>query len=764
MKKETWKKGRIFFLIPLLVLALALTGCEGDDGAPGPPGPPGQDASTVLNASVATPEALAALTPVATITGVTIAGAPVVSLTVTDATTGVGITGIGLINDANPGYVRMDIAKLVPGTNGDPNVWVNYIRSSTTNAPTTERTGTLVDNGDGSYTYTFETDISTVAGIPYEPTLTHRVAGQIGSSSIALAPMNLAFDFVPAGGAVTTTRNIVNENQCNECHNPLVIHGRRFKTDYCVTCHNPDLASGEGDMPFMVHRIHIAGAFAILDDAVDYAEVTYPQDVRNCRKCHSGNTDSDNWMSVPTLAACSGCHESNTFPGGPIDFATGAGHLGGIQTDNSGCAGCHNPTQIVGYHVTDNATVNNPEVPAGAVNFAYEIIEVTVDATNQAVIDFRITADGTPVDLTTFPPTGFTGGPSFLLAYAQPQGAITAPTEYNNLGRAAAQPASVSIASLFAGTNGTLTAGAGGIYTATITSAPFPAGATLRAVGLQGYFTQVAPAVARHTQSVVKAVTGDANRRAVVSSAACAACHEIFEGHGGNRVLTADGGVEICLMCHVPNLSSSGRAIDPALAADRDGDPLTIDPSAATVDLGTADTWTWPEDTNNFKDMIHGIHASGFRTFDYEFVRGRNDGIYYNWAEVTFPGEVGICTTCHLNGTWALPLNNNALPTTVRTTGTADGLDGDDFTAVQAARASVPNVTDWVNTPTASACYYCHDTDLAIAHMRQNGGVISIADTLANSFTQRQDLNTVESCAICHGPGKQADVEFVHGL
>ena len=37
----------------------------------------------------------------------------------------------------------------------------------------------------------------------------------------------------------------------------------------------------------------------------------------------------------------------------------------------------------------------------------------------------------------------------------------------------------------------------------------------------------------------------------------CLECHEIFEGHGGNRVSNA----QVCVMCHNPNLSSSGRTI-----------------------------------------------------------------------------------------------------------------------------------------------------------------------------------------------------------
>ena len=296
----------------------------------------------------------------------------------------------------------------------------------------------------------------------------------------------------------------------------------------------------------------------------------------------------------------------------------------------------------------------------------------------------------------------------------------------------------------------------------------------MRAIALQGYFQfdsngDEAQDTSLHTISAVMAVAGDEVRRAIVDPAKCGNCHEWFEGHGGNRVvglqLDPDAPQQpmVCSLCHVPNLSTSGRSIDPANAASR---PSTGEPSDATVALGTSNTWTWPEDTNNLKDMIHGIHASGTRTYDYEFVRGRNDGIYYNWAEVTFPAENGVrnCLLCHFDGTFQLPLDDNVLDTTVRTTGTDDGLDGNDFVAVGVARDSVPGATDWVNTRNASTCFYCHDDDVALAHMRQNGGVISIADPSVADFTQRQDVVTVESCAVCHSAGKIADVSVVHEL
>ena len=408
-------------------------------------------------------------------------------------------------------------------------------------------------------------------------------------------------------------------------------------------------------------------------------------------------------------------------------------------------------------------------VPAGAVNFTYEIAEATVSGGTTASIRFRILADGEPVEFGAAGTTlleGFTGDPDFLFAYSLPQGGIENPSDWNNLGQSAAQPQTLGLTSIWDGTAGTLTGPDGdGYYTASVPNA-FPAGATMRAVAMQAYFSQVEPALARHTPSAVTPVTGDEQRRMIVDGAKCADCHEWFEGHGGNRVIGFDNGATICMTCHVPNLSSSGRGIDPAVAADRDGDPGTDDPAGATTALGTADTWTWPEDTNNMKDMIHGVHASAMRTSEYEFVRSRNDGIYYNWAEVTFPAEDGTrnCLLCHVEGTYELPLDDNVLMTTVRTTGTDDGLDGDDFEAVGDARDTVPNPTDWVNTPTSSTCFYCHDNGPALAHMRQNGGAISIADPAVGSFTQRQEVVVAESCAVCHGSGKVAAVGSVHGI
>ena len=205
------------------------------------------------------------------------------------------------------------LAKLVPGTSGAPSKWVSYIvtsvpSSATASAapsrPSTDNTGTLVDNGDGSYTYTFYRDITTVKSqldgmtvsppnniadlgdVSYQPTLTHRVtlalsgsAPATGSntptgatSSVASVPMkhpaNAIYDFIPATGAKVTatdfSREVVSVANCEACHrqlggipglsdaeNAAGFHGgSRNETQYCVVCHTDQRRYGQKEATF----------------------------------------------------------------------------------------------------------------------------------------------------------------------------------------------------------------------------------------------------------------------------------------------------------------------------------------------------------------------------------------------------------------------------------------------------------------------------------------------------------------------------------
>ena len=750
-------------------------GADGPQGPPGPSGPPGPEgppAGNVVNLNTMSEEALSGLGVECMVTGVTIASPPVVTFTVlTDG--GVPVVGIGQQWNASHNFVRFTLAKLVPGTDGNADSWVCYTRSASSGAPTYDSGASLVDNGDGSYVFTFKTDVTNVPGVLYEPARTHRLGGQIGSGSVPIEFPNLVHDFVPLGGPLPLMRNIATSASCNECHENLAIHGRRRDVEYCVTCHNPDLAAGEGNMSFMVHRIHNAGTFAVLDDAVDYSHVGYPQDVLNCRKCHNGadaaTPQGDNWKNRINKEACGGCHtvfETGTHPIVP-------------NPSNAVCDQCHTPDSSIGVenaHITTNATPNNPLLEPGTdggVNqrsITYELVGVSVNGgTNAITVDFKILSDGTPLNMTSMPTDLTVGGswPDFLVAYALPQDGIDEPMDYNNLGQKSAQPASVDLLSLVNGTNGSMSYNAGtGVNTAVITNPTmqFPVGATLRAIGLQAYFTQDinndgASDVSLHTPSVVMAVSGDAERRRVVVNDKCASCHEWFEGHGGNRVYE----MAICTMCHLPNLSSTGRGVTNPTSRGLDlALQAAIDDGTLSDSVDPSDPTTYPEDAQNLKDLIHGIHAGAVRTRHFQHIRGGSRQGYYDWSHIVFPAESGTrnCLLCHDDGTYELPLPSGLLATTVRTTGVTDGMDAS-AAAFNAALGTLPNATDWVNSPTAASCFMCHTSQDALGHMINTGGQLSTPDGFW--YTNRSMLGTtIESCATCHGPGKVADVSVVH--
>jgi OmcA/MtrC family decaheme c-type cytochrome len=669
-----------------------------------------------------------------------------------------------------PSDIQFTVAKLIPGSS--PSSWQNYINTTETKAAgdpgttpdgttayqaTTERAnkagGVFTDNGDGTYSYKLSFNLRAVTTpvlVTYEPSLTHRIAMQVKGNAF-----NAIYDFVPSNpNATPATRSIVDNGACSECHKKFDFHGGdRVSVKYCVTCHNPgstDANSGNTlDFTVMVHKIHrnylgaddqwvkAGGVYTIWgfnNEEFSFSEeVVFPQDIRNCTKCHDGadpaTPDGDNWKNMPSEAACTSCHDAPD----PVKFPTFPNLT---------------PAEIQTHMATSNATPNNPTLPPGVPRIEYVLNSATVNGTT-VVINFQILRDGVALNLKNLP-ADLLSQPAFLLAYTQAQdGIITNPAEYNNFGRSAAQPRSVNLDQAF---RNTLVDNGDGTFTATIANA-FPAGATLRAVGLQGYyqwdgdgsgtFTTTPPDYPLHTPSAIIAVSGDASRREVVDNNNCAKCHEWFEGHGGSRVFN----MNICVFCHNPNLSSSGRAVPAATASPEVKAAYGSNPL------------TYPEAKLNFKDMVHAIHGVETRTTDYEFVRNRNagtgDGIPYNFGDVGFPGRAGDCLTCHKPGTYAVPLINNTLLTTNRTTGVVNGQDAT-TAAVTAARTSVPNATDFVITPTAAACFACHDSDLAKAHMIQNGAAIN------SNRSAVLGANSLETCSLCHGTGRSVDIAVVH--
>ncbi|BCG46088.1 hypothetical protein GEOBRER4_n0870 [Citrifermentans bremense] len=883
MQRTLWKKFSTFLIASTAAAALFLGGCEGDKGERGEPG---QNATSFTNITSLTPQQQADLSfdqTNSTVTSVSISSPPVVKFKIVDSN-GNPVVGIGTKNSTgqlqNLGF---NLAKLVPGANGSPSHWVNYIvttvpaAGSTTPAaasrPTSDREGTLIDNGDGTYQYTFARDItqiqsqvnamtfsgnnrrSDLGDLTYQPNLTHRLVIQYGGTVLNTSPairfknaINIVYDFVPATGQVVTSstsgaqeRNIVLTKYCNECHgNPgdpnnlndrgyglgiTTPHSDRVDTRFCTICHTSQRAYGRaisvpvnggftgnvyvtadsatadvntgdvqvmGEFVTMVHKIHMGSNLTQTGSnyaGLSFNEIVYPQDPALCRKCHRGDTaqqlavtpQGNNWNTMPSRKACGSCHDN-------VHFSTGLNHDGNlVQTNDSACTGCHTPTGIQTSHARALASPLTPQPIAGLTNFEYQLSSATVNGTtNDLTVVFRILGNGTPVTLATAAPgltaplAGFTGGPAFLLAYARPQletGAAV-PADYNNLGKAAAQPDSISIASLL---NTTTNAAVGsisgpdsnGFYMATIKSAAaFPVGAKMRAVAMQSYFTQTGfdPSIAgRHTKAVIIPVTGDTARRTVVDPDKCARCHEFFEAHGGQRVYQT----QVCVTCHNPNLSTSGRIItDARLAGFTDLQReilLRWDPAFSVTTPGYA--LLFPETSNNFKDMIHGIHAGDSRTTPFRDVRGDRLAVI-DAAEIAFPNLLSNCDACHLSApagtnrqTYKANLPANVLPST-HVTRSAAVVAGATTANITAARTTVPNDDDLVVGPITASCVSCHDSALAKAHMQANGAQLGAAlngPTYTDMGVPRNTFpSATEQCALCHGEGRVADVVEVH--
>ena len=170
-----------------------------------------------------------------------------------------------------------------------PSQWNSYIYGTVTPAgcptgvvacettPKTQATveagasGALVDNGDGTYQYTFKNDITKDPNVVYNATLTHRVGFEIRGLAQA---NNAAYTFQPSTGATTGifSREIVETATCDNCHTSLNAHGgARVEVQYCVMCHNPgttDPYSGNTlDMKVMVHKIHTGNTLPSIQTA-----------------------------------------------------------------------------------------------------------------------------------------------------------------------------------------------------------------------------------------------------------------------------------------------------------------------------------------------------------------------------------------------------------------------------------------------------------------------------------------------------------------
>jgi OmcA/MtrC family decaheme c-type cytochrome len=712
-----------------------IDGADGADGAQGPAGPPGPAGpSTGSGVPVDSAETInIAITSIAVPAG---GGAPTVSLTLTDDLN-FGLVGLPA------GDIRFTISQLTAGANGGSSEWQSYVtRDSggiTDAQATTERgsDGTFVDNSDGTYTYTFASDLDDYpAGPVYDAAKTHRIGIEIrGQAPIS---SNGIVTFVPAGGDPVTERRIVDNDTCNACHDRLEFHGGpRTDVDYCVTCHNPYSIDGDTgntvDMKALIHNIHVGRDGYIIigfgGSVHDYSDVVWTQDIRNCQSCHEENDENtpqaSNWRLVQNRAACGTCHYDDGIPDSGNDYAIEDGvHPASINfTDDTQCVICHGDDSTIGNGDLRVAVAHLIPTEIASLAFEYNILSVTNTAVGESpVVQFSVT-DPTngdaPYDIqndTEWTTCTF-GASRLAISIAWDT------TDYTNSGsgNTPAQPVSMNPLTACGGTStdngdGTFTvtspvavpAGTTGTLAATMDGHP--------AVDIDGTTERIAV-----TNAVAYAVVTDAEaqpRRNAIAIEKCDDCHNRLTIHGNNRTDEP----EVCVVCHNPDATDINRR-NPPCSDDLGPDDVPID----------------------FKRMIHLLHASGETGVPYE-VCGFNNSTHV--FDVHYPGHLNNCEGCH-EVTEENPFPYHPVDP-AEVLGTTISVGADPATPTD----------DVVISPNSAICSSCHVSDLAKTHMMQNGG--DFAATKAADSTLIS--SGVESCQLCHGPGRSADVSEVHGV
>ena len=726
------------------LLLAVLAACSGNKGEPGPSGPVGPPGPSGPPGAAIVPNVASAVSISAAILSATVpaAGNPVVTFRLTSEQ-GLGLSGLQAAS------ISFVIARLAPGLDGQSSAWRAYTSRLEQPGPvgpgvspatqaTTERgtAGQLVDNRDGSYQYTFAKNITSDPDIVYDARLTHRIGFEIRGLQVPVN--NPVFTFQPSTGSSlgSVQREIVADAACNACHDQLAFHGgARFSMQYCVTCHNPasiDAQSGNSlDMAVMTHKVHLGSAlpsvqaggqyeiYGFNNTRYDYSAIHFTQDVRNCETCHQesdpATPQASDWRLVANSEKCGGCHDN-------INFVTGQGHATGVAALDKDCLICHGPSGLVAPIDQSHAM---PEILA-ARRFRYEILAVTNTAPGERPrVTIRISdpTNNTNYDLGANQPpfrsadrATVTVGIAWTTADFRNNGSGSAPSAVTGT---PAQP----IRMVFVG-NGALplTRNLDGSFTAA-SAVPMPASGVAGSgvAALEGRpALDVDPllpgaetlSVAGITRAFAITDATPAPRRVVVEIERCNDCHQQLSLHGDNRT----DNTELCASCHNPNATDINRRVAS---------------SACVTALGTDDA---PID---LKYMIHALHA-GSRT-NYSVCGFGNTPHAY--GDVRYPGKLDNCEGCHRAGTY-YPTNDATRLATSFDAG-ADRSSASDDVAV---------------SPGTTACYGCHAGALAVAHMQQNGGSFAV-QKYADGTTAAAPT---ETCTLCHGPGRVADVRAVH--
>jgi hypothetical protein len=258
---------------------LAIAACTGDDGDPGPAGPPGPPGSGSTDAELEPGE-----------------DPPGVHLAILELTGASGAGGAFQVGDTLT--VRFELTK---DDGSDWDIGEMSFGRMLVSGPTfnyqrvlpevSDIAAAAVQNGDGSYSYTFASPIPDVYAAPLNDTDTFgSVDGELTGEALLSGTYTLgayfAWDFTvgsdehrdvgdatvdfPFGSSTSIeSREVVKQTNCNRCHQDLQAHGGlRHNVTLCLLCHTSGaedknvagVAGGTPDVTIdfkvMIHKIH----------------------------------------------------------------------------------------------------------------------------------------------------------------------------------------------------------------------------------------------------------------------------------------------------------------------------------------------------------------------------------------------------------------------------------------------------------------------------------------------------------------------------
>jgi OmcA/MtrC family decaheme c-type cytochrome len=608
--------------------------------------------------------------------------------------------------------------------------WINYLgdpankprssvrlyRYSTDNTAAIQgRGGDYVNNGDGTYSFTFPitdsdlgdtikdnltyADVTAVATgdqvnrfVFYARVYRDTNGDGLNNNSDVRSSIEAVVDVVPNGGPAAVTKDLTSKAACVQCHNErgYIAHGGRLDPDFCVVCHNENsLGDDTWDMDNMVHGLHNSHYAGAYDPTGENIEFGYPQAMTNCATCHDSALKLTTILDDAnfTYDTCMTCHTG--MDDAAWDFSDASFHS--AYTTATNCQGCHSAG--AGYVGPSFTSLHNggydPKkyTDTGLTKYTYDALAVTSDGTDVTVVWGAKDSAAAQVDVSN---EDAAAGPVFYGLPADRNNASEGVrllvgyfadgtndvVSYDNFNTTALQAAGV-------------TTYAGGIATSVLPLSAekiAAANATKGIVALIGIPQEDGKNVAVVSVVAEFMIDGTAvttPRTDIADVASCDNCHDSILIHeAGAYGHTAVAEVKACMICHAPS-SAAGH---------------------------------YAQQSRSLDAYIHAIHAEQ-PTFS-----------SYGSHVIEYPTNIEKCSVCH--GANAFEVPDQSLSTPAVTS----GFEGDDGKAI-AAQAAVVG-------PAAMACGSCHKA------LASTDGEVTSLNTHFENMGYRELTSTISFQAV----------------